>query len=87
MSIALSLEYNENKFFKYLDYWSGNILNFDLLWKGLGIVFSPDFVKDFSRKMSAYLIVWLSLLPEILCNMFIANIWLPGCDIIFMKLQ
>ena len=56
------------------------MFNFDLLEKGHGIVFPPDFVYAFSRKMFVILYslnlpnfnAWLSLLLEILLNMFIA---------------
>ena len=53
------------------------MLDFDFLKKGLGIVSSPHFVYDLSRKMFLKLysinwpnfIAWLSLIPEILVNM------------------
>ena len=56
------------------------MLNFDFLEKGLGIVSPPHFVYDFSRKMFLKLysnncpvvIVWLSLLLQILVNMCVA---------------
>ena len=56
------------------------MLNFDFLEKGLGIVSPPNFVYDFSRKMFLKLysnncpvvIVWLSLLLQILVNMCVA---------------
>ena len=56
------------------------MLNFDFSEKGLGIVSPPHFVYDFSRKMFLKLysnncpvvIVWLSLLLQILVNMCVA---------------
>ena len=55
------------------------MLNFDFLEKGLGIVSSPHFVYDFSRKMFRMFhsinrpnfIVWLALLFEIIASMCI----------------
>ena len=51
ISIALNLAYNKNKLNKTLEYWSRDTLNFDFLEKGLGIVSTPHFVYDFSRKI------------------------------------
>ena len=82
--------YNKNKLYKTLDYWSRDILNFDFLEKGLGIVFPTHFMYDFSRKMFLMLyhvnwtnfITWLLLLLEILGNMCIAIACFAGCDVI-----
>ena len=60
------------------------MLNFDFLEKGLGVVSSPYFVYDVSRKMFLMLysinrpnfIVGLSLILEILGNIYIAIILL-----------
>ena len=60
------------------------MLNFDFLEKGLGVVSSPYFVYDVSRKMFLMLysinrpnfIVGLSLILEILGNIYIATILL-----------
>ena len=49
--IALKLAYNRNKLFKTLHYWSRDMLNFDFLDKGLGIVSPAHFVYDFWTKM------------------------------------
>ena len=76
ISIALKLVYNRNKLFKTLHYWSRNMLNFEFLDKGLGMVSSVYFVYNFSRNMFLMLysinwpsfIVWLPLLLEILGN-------------------
>ena len=76
ISIALNLAYNKKKLYKYLDYWSRDMLNFYFLENGLGQVSPPHFVHNFSRKMFLMLhsinwanfIVWLSLPPEILGN-------------------
>ena len=77
--IALKLGYSRNKLFKTLHYWCRDMLNFDFLDKGLGIVSPAHFVYDFSSKMFFMLysikwtnfIAWLSLLLEILGNMCI----------------
>ena len=77
ISIALKLAYNRNKLFKTLHYWSRDMLNFDILDKGLGIVSAAHLVYDFSTKMFLKLysinwpnfIVWLPVLLEILGNM------------------
>ena len=79
ISIALNLAYKKNKQLKTLDYWSRDMLNFDFLEKGLGMVFPPHFPYDFSRKMFLMLyfinwpnfIAWLSLLLDILGNICI----------------
>ena len=68
--IAINMSYKKT-LYKTLDYW---MLSFDLLGKGLGIVFPPIVVYDFSRKMFLKLycmnwpnvIVWMPLLLEIL---------------------
>ena len=68
------LEYNENKMYKTLDYWSRNMLNLDFLEKGMKIVSPPHIVYGFSRKMFLMLysinwpnlFVWLPLFFEIL---------------------
>ena len=76
----LDLVYNKNKMYKFFD--SRDMLNFDFLKKGLGIVFTPLFVFDFSRKVFLVLhfswpnfIAWLPLLLEILFNMCIVITW------------
>ena len=77
------------KLYKTLDYWSRGMLNFDFLRKGLGIVSPPHFVYGWSRKMFfvLYSINWpnflarLSLLLEILVNMCVAIVCLPGWDV------
>ena len=81
VSIVLNLAKNKNKIYKTLEYWFRDILNFDVLEKGLGIVSPRHFLYDFSRKMFLMLfsinwpilIAWLPLLLEILVNMCIAN--------------
>ena len=80
LSIVLNLANNKNKIYKDFEYWSRNMLNIDFLKKGLGIVFPPHFVYDFSRKTFVKLysigwpvfIAWLSLSLKILVNMCIA---------------
>ena len=77
--IALKLAYNRNKLLKTLDYWSWDMLNFNFLEKGLGIVSPADFAHDFSAKIFLILYsinwlnfsFWLPLLLEILDNMWL----------------
>ena len=95
ISIALNLAYNKNKLYKTLDYWSRDMLKFDVLEKRLGIVSQPHFVRDFSRKMFlmfycinwSNLIVLLPLLLEILSNMCIAIVCFPGCQVINIEIN
>ena len=64
------------------------MLNFGLLEKSLGILSSPYFVHDFSRKMFLMLYslkwpnftAWLPLLYEIFVNMFITIVCWQGCQ-------
>ena len=78
-SSQLGKQLNQN-IYKTLEDWSRDMLNFDLLVKGLEIVSLPYFVHGFSRKMFLMLssinwpnfIGWLPLLLEILVNMCIA---------------
>ena len=89
------MAYNKSELYETLDYWSGCMLNFDFLEKGLGIVSPPHFEKDFSRKMVLMLysidwpnfIVWLPLLLEILGNMCIAIVCYPGCDVMDFEIN
>ena len=71
---------------------------FRLFRKGpgnMGIVSSPRFVNDFSRKMFLMLyfinwpnlIVWMPLLLEILCNMCIAVICYQFCNVINFEIK
>ena len=63
--------------------------------KGLGIVSPPHFMYDVSRKMFLVLYfinwpnfsVWLPLLLEILCNMCIAIVCFPGCDVLNFQIR
>ena len=83
ITIAFNLAYNRNKQYKTLNYWSRDVLNFDFLKEGLGIVSPPHFVYDFSRKIFLMLhsinwpsfIAWLPLLLDILGNMWIAIVF------------
>ena len=80
LKLALKLAYNRNKLFKTLHYWSRDMLNFDFLDKGLGILSPAHFVYDSSTKMflMLYSVNWpnfidlLSLFLEILGNICIA---------------
>ena len=77
--IALKLAYNRNNLSKTLHYWSRDMINFDILDKGLRVVSPAHIVYDFSTKIFLILysinrpnfIVWLHLLLEILGNMCI----------------
>ena len=77
-----------------LEYWSRDMVNFDLE-KGLRIVSLPQPVCDFSRKMFLMVhsinwpnfIAWLSLLLEMLVNVCIAIVCLPGCDVIDFEIN
>ena len=55
------MAYNKNKLFKALDYWSRNMLSFDFLEEGLGIVFRHFLCMVFSQKCFPCYIVWLWL--------------------------
>ena len=71
------------------------MFNFDFLEKRLGIVSPPHLVYDFSRKMFFMLdsmnwpnfIAWLPIFLEILVNMCIAIVRLPGFDIISYEIN
>ena len=71
------------------------MLNFNFSEKGLGLVSELYFVYDFSRKKFLMLysincpnfIVWLPLLLEILGNMCITIVCLPGCDVINFEIN
>ena len=70
------LAYNVNKLYKTWNYWSRDMLNFNFLEMGLGLVSPPHFVYDFLRKMFQMpcsinrpnFIAWVPLLIEILGN-------------------
>ena len=72
---------------RYAQFW--------FLEKGLGIVSPPHFMYDVSRKMFLVLYfinwpnfsVWLPLLLEILCNMCIAIVRFPGCDVLNFQIR
>ena len=93
--IALKLSYNINKLFKALQYWSRDMLKFDLLDKVLGIVSPAHFVYDFPTKMFLMLYsinwpsftAWLPLLLEILGNICIAIVCYPGCDVMDFEIN
>ena len=87
------LAYNKNKLCQTLDYWSRDMVNFDFLEKGLGIVFPPSCVYVFSRKMFLMLysiiwpnfIVWYPLLQDgqyIYFNCLFPRLWLQkNCNL------
>ena len=58
--IAVKLAHNGNKLFKTLHYWSRDMLNFDVLDKGLEILSTAHFMCDFSIKMflMSYSVNW-----------------------------
>ena len=63
---------------------------FQKIKRGLELISLPQFLHNFWRKLFLFLysinwpnfIVWLSLLCEILGNMFIKIVYKPGCDVI-----
>ena len=72
------------------------MFNFDFfLKKDLGIVFPSHCLYDFSKKMFLkfysinwpYFIAWLSLLLEILVNMYIVIVCWAGCDVINFEIN
>ena len=79
---------NKNKLYYISDCWSSDIVNFDFLWKSLGLAFPPHFEYDYPRKIFLMLysiirpnfFVWLPLLLEILDNICIGITCLPVCD-------
>ena len=87
--------FNKCNLYVTLDYWSGDMSNFNFLEKGLEIVSSLNFGYDLSRKMSLILcsiswpnfINWLSLLREIFGNMCIEIVCFPGCDVINFEIN
>ena len=77
------MAYNKNKLYKILRLSIQRHAKFYFLEKGVGLVFPPHFVYDFSRKMFLMLhsinwrtfIVWLPLLLQILDNMSITIVY------------
>ena len=71
------------------------MLNFEVLDKGLGKVSPALFVYNFLTKMflisysinEPNFISWLPLLLEILCNMCIAIVCYPGCDVMDFEIN
>ena len=67
------------------------MLNLDFLEKGLGIVFPPHFVYDFSKEMFLMLYILLSdqlsLLHAILGNMYIVIVCFPNYDVINFEIN
>ena len=88
--VSIHFDSPQNKLHKTLDYWSGDMVNFDFLENCLGIVSPPHFAYDFSKKNVQMLcsinwpsfIVWLPLLLEILGDMCVAIACFPLCDVI-----
>ena len=78
-NIFRNFPYNKNKLHKVLDYLSKDMLNFDFWKKVLWIDSPPHFINKFSQRVIIKLysinltnmIAWLTLLLEILINMFI----------------
>ena len=75
--VTSTCPYNKGKLYKTLDYWSRDMLLFNISEQGLGLVCPPHFVNGFSRKTFLILrsikwpnfIVWLPSILEILGNM------------------
>ena len=65
ISIALKLACNRKKLLKTLHFWSRDVLNFNFLDEGLGIVSPAHFVYDFSTKMflMLYSTNWANFIP------------------------
>ena len=63
ISIAVNLAYNKNELHETLDCWFRDMLNFDFLEKGLGIVYQQHFVIDFSRNMFSWYILLKEQIP------------------------
>ena len=57
MSIALNMTFNGNKLHKTFNSRSRDMLNFNFLRKGRGIVSPPHFVYDFSKKDVSHFIL------------------------------
>ena len=80
---------------KTLEYWSRDILNLNLLEKGLGIVSLSHFVYNFSRKKFIMLYsinwpnfnAWLPFFFEILVNMCIVIVCEPSRDVINFEIN
>ena len=49
--MVLNLAYDKNKLYETLDFWSRDMVNFDLLERGVEIVPQPHFGYDFSREI------------------------------------
>ena len=92
---SLILAYDKNKLYKTLDDWSRDMINFDILEKGLGIISPTHFVYGFLTKMffMLYYINWpnfivrLSLLLEILGNTCILIISFSDCNVINFEIN
>ena len=69
-SLPLSIIYNKNKLYKTFDCWSRDMLNFDILEKGVGLDFPPHFIYGFSRKMFLmfYSTNWLNFIAWLSCQ-------------------
>ena len=93
--VRIPLLLNKSRLHKILEYWSINMLIFDFLEKGLGLVSPPHLTYDFSRKMFPMLhsiywpnfIVWLPLFLEILDNICIVIVCFSGCDAINFEIN
>ena len=88
--------YNKNKLYKTLGLsLSRDVLNYDFLKNGLGMVSPSHFVYDFSREMFLILysinwsifVVWLSFLLGILGKMCIAIVFFPGLNAINFEIK
>ena len=86
--ITLNLQYDENKLYKFLNYWFRDMLNFNFPEKGLELVSPPHFPYDFSRKMFLILYsinrpnfkVWLSFTSRdigqyVYYNCLLTSLW------------
>ena len=55
---SLNLEFNKNNLYETSDNWSKDILNFDFLEEGLGIVSSLHFEYDFLKKNVCHVVFY-----------------------------
>ena len=87
---TLTWTYNKCKLYRISDCWFRDILNFDFLWKDLGLASPPHSVYNLWRKIFfiLYCINWLNfnfwfpLLLEMLGTMCIVITCCLACDVI-----
>ena len=72
--VVLDLDIRKNKLYKSLDCWFGDILNFDILEKGLELVSSPHFLysRNLEIKGTLSAMFFIKNVLRLLCN--VANV-------------